>query len=117
LEQSIMRERQRFIDFYRTQYRAEHRVPANVALHLAGVALGLGVIVAGIAQGPLWMIVLFPIAHALPGLVGHRLFERDAEVGDLRMLRNDVPPWWFIIANHMLAVDVLLPFRPFGLPR
>jgi|GEM_PF-1720877 len=106
-----------FIEFYRTQYREEHRNAANVALHIVGVFAGLGVIGWALAAGPLWSAVLFPIAHAIPGLVGHRLFERHGAVGDIRVFRQDVPGWWFLIANHMLLADLIIPTRPFGLPR
>jgi hypothetical protein len=106
-----------FIDFYRTQYRNEHKIAANVFFHLIGVAAGLATITASLTIWPIWSILLFPVAHAVPGLIGHRLFERDASVGDVRVFRSDVPGWWFLIANHMLAVDILIPGRPFGLPR
>jgi hypothetical protein len=112
-----MADRRGFMEFYRSQYRAEHRVPANVALHLVGVVAGLAVLSAGLTAWPLWTCLFFPVAHAVPGLIGHRLFERDAVVGDVRVMRRDVPAWWFLIANHMLAIDLLVPSRPFGLPR
>lgn len=112
-----MTERPTFLHFYRTQYRDEHRIPANIALHLVGVAAGLAVIAASLTIWPLWTFLLFPVAHAAPGLLGHRLFERDASVGDVRVTRTDVPAWWFLIANHMLLVDLIIPGRPFGLPR
>jgi hypothetical protein len=46
-----------------------------------------------------------------PGLIGHRLFERNAAVGDVRVTRTEFPPWWFIAANHWLTFDVLLRRR------
>jgi hypothetical protein len=52
-------------------------------------------------------LLLFPVVHAAPGLLGHRLFERDAVVGDLRVTRTDFPKAWFIAANHVLAWEVL----------
>jgi hypothetical protein len=52
-------------------------------------------------------VLLFPVVHALPGLVGHRLFERDAAVGDVRVLRRDFSPLWFIVANHLMAWQLL----------
>jgi hypothetical protein len=112
-----MTTRPSFMDFYRTQYRDEHRVSANVAMHMIGVACGLATLVAALTIAPLWTAILFPVAHAAPGLIGHRMFERDANVGDVRVFRSDVPGWWFLIANHMLAIDLLIPGRPFGLPR
>lgn len=112
-----MPDRPRFMQFYRTLYRDEHRLPANVACHLVGVAAGLAVIAASLTHWPLWTILLFPVAHVLPGLLGHRLFERDASVGDIRVTRTDIPVWWFLVANHMLVVDLIVPGRPFGLPK
>lgn len=112
-----MSDKPRFIHFYRTQYREEHHVSANVAFHLVGVAAGLAVIAASLTLWPLWTILLFPVAHVVPGLLGHRLFERDATVGDTRLLRTDVPVWWFLLANHMLLIDLIVPGRPFGLPK
>jgi hypothetical protein len=55
-----------------------------------------------------WLLVLFPVMHAAPGLIGHRLFERNVHVGDLRINRKDYSPIWFIVANHRLAWDLLL---------
>jgi hypothetical protein len=51
-------------------------------------------------------------ARAAPGLIGHRLFDRDAEVGDLRITRSDYPLWWFIRANHRMTLDVILRVFP-----
>jgi hypothetical protein len=51
--------------------------------------------------------LLYPVVHAAPGLIGHRLFERNAEVGDVRLDRTDHPLWWFIIGNHLMFLDVL----------
>jgi len=96
-----------FRAFYRTTYRYEHRHPANLALHVIGVFLGLGVIAASLTVWPWWTIVAFPAAHGVPGLIGHRLFERNQAVGDIRITRKDHPLWWFIIANHLMAVRVL----------
>ena len=112
-----MNDRPSFVHFYRTQYRDEHRITANIMLHVVGVVAGLAVIAASFTVWPLWTVLLFPVAHALPGLLGHRLFERDAGVGDVRVTRTDVPVWWFLVANHMLVVDLVVPGRPFGLPR
>jgi hypothetical protein len=45
--------------------------------------------------------------HVLPGLLGHRLFDRDKTIGDVRLTRTDYPLWWFLIANHIMAARVL----------
>jgi hypothetical protein len=56
------------------------------------------------------------VVHAVPGLVGHRLFERNAVVGDARWRRTDLPGWWFIVGNHRMTLDALLalPARLLG---
>jgi hypothetical protein len=96
-----------FWDFYRTVYREDHRHPANLALHIIGVFLGLALIAASLTVWPWWAMIGFPVAHALPDLLGHRLFDRNAAVGDVRVTRSDHPLWWFMIANHLMAAQVL----------
>lgn len=100
-------ERIAFNDFYTNAYRADHRHPINLALHILGVFAGLGVIGASLTVWPLWTMFGFPIAHVAPGLIGHRLFDRDDVAGDIRLTRTDFPLWWFLFANHLMAVRVL----------
>jgi hypothetical protein len=45
--------------------------------------------------------------HAVPGLVGQRLVERNAAVGDLRVTRTDYRILWFIAANHVMTFELL----------
>jgi hypothetical protein len=103
-----MNTRPSFAEFYEQHFLPEHRHPANVALHVAGTLLGLAWLpIALFALGsPLWLL-LFPLIHAAPGLIGHRLFERNAAVGDVRVLRKDFPSRWFIVANHRMSWDLL----------
>lgn len=96
-----------FQTFYRTVYREDHQHPANLAFHILGVLLGLGLIGASLTVWPWWTAIGFPVAHGVPGLIGHRLFDRNAAVGDIRVTRKDHPVWWFIIANHLMAARVL----------
>lgn len=96
-----------FGQFYREHYLPEHRHPANVALHLAGTLAGMACVAWVIAAAPLYWLALSPIVHALPGLIGHRLFERNAAVGDVRVLRRDFSPLWFIAANHLLLFRLI----------
>ncbi len=91
-----------FADFYRDHYLAEHQRPVNVALHMAGTVGGLGYVAWVLAAAPLYWLALFPVVHALPGLLGHSVFERNPTVGDARLLRRDFALWWFIAANHLL---------------
>lgn len=102
-----------FARFYAEVFLPEHRHPVNRALHVIGTLLGLLLIPLAVASGNPWALLLFPVVHAAPGLLGHRLFERNAEVGDLRFARRDHSPLWFIAANHRLAWD-LLRFRARG---
>ncbi len=100
-------ERLSFSQFFATAYRADHRHPVNLALHIIGVFAGIALIIASLTVWPLWTIIGFPLVHVAPGLLGHRLFDRDAAVGDLRLTRTDYPLWWFLVANHLMAVRVL----------
>jgi hypothetical protein len=102
-----VRKQMPFTEFYATAYRDEHRHPVNLALHIVGVFAGLGVIAASVTISPWWTAFGFPIAHVAPGLLGHRLFDRDEDVGDLRLTRADFPLWWFLVANHLMAARVL----------
>jgi hypothetical protein len=79
-----------------------------VALHVFGTVLGLALLPAVLFAGWPWLALLFPVVHAAPGLVGHRLFERDATVGDVRVLRKDHSPLWFIVGNHRMLWDLLV---------
>jgi hypothetical protein len=69
-----------------------------ICLHVLGTLLGL-----------LWVAssLLFPAVHAIPGLIGHRLFERNEAIGDLRVSRKDYSLWWFIRANHQMTLQML----------
>jgi hypothetical protein len=89
-----------FRQFYQNHYITEYRHPANVALHIFGTVGGLAFVAWALASPMPWLAILTPIMHAAPGLAGHRLFERSAAVGDVRVSRKDFPVWWFIVANH-----------------
>lgn len=95
-----------FAVFYTNHYLAEHRHPANVALHVVGTVGALGFMAAALVSPLPWLALLFPVVHAGPGLIGHRLFERNAAIGDVRVLRSDFPAWWFIVANHRLTFEI-----------
>lgn len=101
----------RFEAFYRDVFLPEHRHPLNRALHLAGTVAGLVYVLWVLASWPpssAWLaLVLFPAVHALPGLMGHRLVERNLAVGDARWRRVDFSAWWFIAGNHRMTFDVL----------
>jgi hypothetical protein len=105
------RERISFSAFYRDVFVAEHRNAANVALHMVGVVASAALLVYAISSGLYWPALAYPIVHAVPGLLGHRLFERNEAVGDVRLTRTDHPLWWFIIGNHMMTFQVLFGDR------
>lgn len=105
-----------FWQFYETKFLSEHTQPANIALHvfgtLAGLSLLIGALCTALLAGNPWLlpiILLFPVVHAAPGLLGHRLFERstDPGVGDVRVMRSDFPPLWFLYGNHVMTFALL----------
>jgi hypothetical protein len=98
---------ERFRLFYVDHFRAEHQHPANVALHILGVVLSAALVAASLWRGQPLVALAYPVVHGAPGVLGHRLFERNAMVGDLRVTRDDFPLWWFIMANHVMLVEVL----------
>ena len=103
----------RFEQFYADHYRAEHHHPINIACHAFGTLLGIALlVVAATAIISPWWALTFPVVHAAPGLLGHRLFERNLAVGDPRLGRTDFPLYWFIAANHRLTWRLLTGRRP-----
>jgi hypothetical protein len=94
-----------FSQFYTEVFRDEHRHPANISLHIFGVIAGLCTLLAAFTIGPLWGALAAPLIHVVPGLIGHRLFERSEDFGDMRLTRKDFPLYWFLIANHLMAFD------------
>jgi hypothetical protein len=99
-----------FRAFYYEHFLAEHRHPANVALHVFGTIASAAFLPAALASTLPWLALLYPVVHAAPGLIGHRLFERNAAVGDVRVLRTDFSPLWFIAGNHVMTFDLLRSF-------
>jgi hypothetical protein len=96
-----------FSDFYRTVFLPEHQHPLNVALHVVGTVAGTVWLPWVWMQGLPWLALLYPVVHAVPGLVGHRLLERNAAVGDVRVTRKDYPAWWFIVGNHRMTWELM----------
>jgi hypothetical protein len=96
-----------FIAFYRGAYAADHSRGPNRALHFVGTIAGLALLFASVTIIPLWWALAFPVAHAVPGLIGHRLFERNPSIGDLRVLDQTYPGAWFMLANHLSAIQTI----------
>jgi hypothetical protein len=107
MTQSPIANRPRFMEFYRGEYTADHRHPANIAAHMAGTIAGLALLAASLTSISFWWALAFPVVHAGPGLIGHRLFDRNVEKGDLRLLAGNTPNWWFMVANHIMTLAVL----------
>ncbi len=97
-----------FSSFYTQVFLPEHQHPLTVALHVAGTLLGLAWLIAMPLLGWQWLVLLFPVVHALPGLVAHRMVERNAAVGDVRITRKDYSPLWFIAANHRITWELFI---------
>jgi hypothetical protein len=114
---NIVSARLDFDSFYRDHFIPEHSHPANVALHIFGTLAGLVLLIASVTIIPLWWALLFPIVHVAPGLVGHRLFDRNEAVGDMRVLRKDFPLWWFLLGNHRMTMRWLARLLDRNQPR
>lgn len=98
---------QNFLEFYRGEYAGEHGAAANIALHMTGTLAGLVLLGASATVISPWWALAFPLVHAGPGLIGHRLFDRNIERGDLRVFSGSTPNWWFMVANHLMTFAVL----------
>jgi hypothetical protein len=98
----------RFSEFYDKVFLAEHTHPVNVSLHVIGTLASIALLF-GIFMGilPLWLLILYPVVHAAPGLLGHKLFEPNAAVGNLRVFRTDYPGRWFLVGNHIMTFRIL----------
>jgi hypothetical protein len=107
-----------FSQFYEAVFLPEHENAVNIGLHVFGTLAGLAYIgwiaYSTAVLGALdWkialpLLLLFPVVHAVPGLVGHRLLERNEAVGDVRITRKDYSPLWFIVANHIMTFELTL---------
>jgi hypothetical protein len=53
----------------------KHQQPMNVALHMLGVIVFYGILVAAFAARNPWLLLLLPLSQVV-GLVGHLVFER-----------------------------------------
>jgi hypothetical protein len=103
-----------YLHFYHQVYLPEHRHRVTITTHVIGTTLGIVWLLASVCLGVFYhwkyggLVFLFPLVHALPGLIGHRIAERNQNVGDLRIGRKDFPLWWFIRANHRLSWQLLI---------
>lgn len=98
----------KFWKFYENDFKKEHTVPLNIALHVLGTLSSVFFVCWVLWTGRWFMLILYPVVHAAPGLLGHKLFESNPNVGDLRVFRNDFPGYWFLIGNHVMTVQVMM---------
>jgi hypothetical protein len=77
----------------------------NRAFHIFGTLAGIALLIASITLIPIWWAPAFPVVHAVPGLIGHRLFERNANLGDVRVFQRDYSGHWFMVANHIMTAQ------------
>ena len=96
-----------FSSFYHHVFLPEHQQTPNIALHVFGTLASAVFVIAMLIGGMPWLVLLYPVVHAAPGLLGHRYFERSAEVGDLRVTRKDFSPLWFIAGNHRMTWELM----------
>ena len=98
-----------FQDFYNTIFLPEHQHASNRLLHVLGIGASSLVVLAACYWRGAWLLLLllYPVFFALPGLLGHRLYERSASVGDVRVTRTDHPKRWFWWANYVMTWDML----------
>jgi hypothetical protein len=73
-----------FDEFYEQYFLPEHRYPGTVITHVLGTLMGLALMPLALTIWPVWCLLLLPLVHAAPGLLGQRLFERNAQIGDQR---------------------------------
>lgn len=98
----------KFLTFYYETFLFEHQNRSNRYFHYFGVYLSLCVIPVCIHfSNPFVLLAYLPI-HGVPGLLGHYLFEKNKDVGDLRVNRKDYPIYWFIAANNLMAFQALV---------
>jgi hypothetical protein len=96
-----------YSQFYNSVFLAEHRSTIAIATHVFGTVLGLAWVAWALYAHHYWLLLAFPILHAVPGLIGHRIAERNPDVGDIRITRKDFPLWWFIVGNHQMSWELI----------
>ncbi len=104
-EPTLLAERENFMQFYCGAYRNDHSAWPNRALHITGTIGGLALVAASLTVIPVWWVMAFPIVHVVPGLIGHRLFDRNVQLGDLRIFQRNYPAHWYMAANHIVTAQ------------
>ncbi len=97
-----------FWAFYRGAYQEDHKAWQNKALHIFGTLSGVALLIASLTVIPIYCALAFPVVHAVPGLIGHRFFDRNLELGDVRFIGGKYPNLWFMAANHLMTGETFL---------
>jgi hypothetical protein len=108
-----------FWTFYNTVFLKEHHHPWNALFHVSGTLLGWAVVPVVFLLRASWLyLLLTPVLLIVPGQIGHRIWERNGDVGDVRVFRSDFPGIWFLFGNHVMAYNYLTgQHRPFQAPK
>jgi len=72
----MARQYRRYADFW-PFYLREHAAPATRALHFAGTALAIALLVWALAAGPVWLLLGVPVAGYAFAWVAHMTVERN----------------------------------------
>ncbi len=88
-----------FAEFYR-HYLAHHDHPINRGLHVLGSLSAIGLLIAAIAMGPWWLVLLMPVVGYGCAWLGHFAFERNKPTAFHS-------PLWSFVADWRMCADVL----------
>ncbi|MBT8427024.1 MAG: DUF962 domain-containing protein [Erythrobacter sp.] len=97
------REYQSFETFW-LYYLREHSRPQTRALHYFGTTLVVAIAIFAILRGPLWMLLLMPVAGYFFAWVGHFGVEKNRPATftyPLWSLRADFKMWWLWLTGRL----------------
>ncbi|WP_265528300.1 DUF962 domain-containing protein [Sphingomicrobium marinum] len=97
------REYQSFDAFW-LYYLREHSRPQTRALHYFGTTLVVAIAIVAILRGPLWMLLLMPIAGYFFAWVGHFGVEKNRPATftyPLWSLQADFKMWWLWLTRRL----------------
>lgn len=97
------REYQSFDAFW-LYYLREHSRPQTRALHYLGTTLVVAIAIVAILRGPLWMLLLMPVAGYFFAWVGHFGVEKNRPATftyPLWSLQADFKMWWLWLTGRL----------------